>query len=269
MEPSPLRRFEKLSVPLLNAINTNVALKDFTNSTIGILNSIWMTHATGRLWRVDGEEHLKQLDAPQGIIIASNHRSFFDLYPCAALFMQRYPALMRRLYCPVRSEFFYTRPLGILLNLAVSGGSMWPPIFRDERRDLNLSGLKQLASVLHKGSCVGFHPEGTRGKLGQDPHTLLPAKSGLGLLFTLCHPDTIVLPYFTLGMSNDLWNIVRRNYRPLGQRGEIVSLRFGAPLRVGELLEGLNPTEATELVMERIRALAQEDKAMREVCSTT
>src|SRR5688572_14886444 len=107
MDQNSLRRFEKISVPLLNAINTNVTIKDGANATIGRLNSMWMSHATGRLWNVFGEEHLKSLDAPHGIILAANHRSFFDLYPCAALVIDRYPALMKRLYCPVRSEFFY------------------------------------------------------------------------------------------------------------------------------------------------------------------
>jgi 1-acyl-sn-glycerol-3-phosphate acyltransferase len=218
---------------------------------------------------VDGEDHLKQLKAPQGLIIAANHRSFFDLYPCAALIIERYPDLMRRLYCPVRSEFFYTRPLGALLNLAVSGGSMWPPIFRDDRRRNNQNSIEGLVSVMKEGSCVGFHPEGTRGKPEQDPYEMLPAKPGLGMLLQKCHPDTVVLPYFTLGMSNDLGHIVRRNYRPRGQRGEIVSLRFGEPLRAGDITTGLNAQAISELITSKIKLLGQADKAMREVRRTT
>lgn len=124
VDRSQLHGFERYSVPLMDAINQRPRFKGGIQATIGLLNGLWIRRFTGGVWRLDGDEHLAALDAPRGMIIAANHRSFFDLYVCAAHLVTRHPHLIRRLYCPVRTNFFYTRPLGALINLALSGGSM-------------------------------------------------------------------------------------------------------------------------------------------------
>lgn len=264
MKRSTLRGFEQLSVPLGELINQHPALKNRVQATIGRFSAIWMRQATQNLWKVDNTCFLDELDAPNGVIIAANHRSFFDLYVCSTYLINFYPHLIERLFFPVRSAFFYTHPLGVVVNLSLSGGSMWPPVFRDERRkELNPIGLSQLAEVMTRGALLGMHPEGKRGT-GDDPYELLPAKPGLGLLMQECHPDTVILPYFTTGMSNDVVELVRRNFRKPGNRGEWVSLRFGAPFPVSRALEDRDPLEATEYVMDHIRALGEEDRKMRE-----
>jgi len=246
----------------MDAINHRPRLKNRIQANVGVLNSLWMIRFTSRVWRVDGAHHLDRLDAPRGMILAANHRSFFDLFTCSAYVVEHYPHLIQRIYCPVRTGFFYSQPVGAFLNLLLSGGSMWPPIFRDERGPtLNAAALEQLAAEMARGSFVGMHPEGRRST--DDPYTLLPPKPGLGILVKACHPDTMVVPYFTLGLSNSLADVIKLNRKPEGQRGPVVSLRFGEPLRAGDIAEGRAALEATEHVMDRIRELGEMDKEMR------
>ena len=264
MNASLLRGFERYSVPLLDAINQRPPLKNRLQATIGKFSALWMTEVSSQLWRIDGVEHLERIDAPRGIILAANHRSFFDLYICSAYLVNHHPRLIERLFFPVRGEYFYTHPLGVVINLALSGGSMWPPVFRDDRRrELNAVGMEQIVEAMQRGSIIGLHPEGRRGD--GDPYELLPAKRGLGDLIHASHPDTLVLPYFTFGLPNSFKELVRRNYSPAGSRGDIVSLRFGAPLRAADVREGRSPIEATSHVMDHIRALGELDREMRRV----
>ena len=61
------------------------------------------------------EEHVDELVAfrPEtGVMLVSNHRSFFDQYAMLlACYMGPVP-WAKRLYFPVRSNFFYDQPLG-------------------------------------------------------------------------------------------------------------------------------------------------------------
>lgn len=261
MPRDQLRGVERLAVPLFERLNRTRWLKTGVHAVVGTLDSLFIRFITGKLWEVHGIEHAR-IAAEHGVILVSNHRSFFDMYLCCSMLFFR-TRLGRRLFFPVRSGFFYDRPLGILLNLAISGGSMWPPVFReDERRGLNRIGLQQMAAVLGPGALIGIHPEGRRGT-GPDPYELLPARAGLGRLVAECHPETLILPFFTLGNDNSFTRQVRRNFRRPGQRGEPVRMRFCAGIRAGELQALGDPQAMTDAVMDRIRALGEEDRAAR------
>lgn len=263
-EPMPrdrLRGVERLAVPMLERLSRTRWLKSGVHGVIGTLDSWFIRFITGRLWEVHGLEHTR-IQAEHGVILVSNHRSFFDMYICCSMLHFR-SRLARRLYFPVRSSFFYDRVLGLLLNLGISGGSMWPPVFRDEsRRDLNRIGLRQMAAVLGPGALVGIHPEGKRGK-GPDPYELLPARAGLGRLVDECHPETVVLPFFTLGLGNSFTREVRRNFRKAGTRGDPVRIRFAGAIRAGDLQALGDPQAMTDAVMDVIRALGEQDRAAR------
>ena len=138
---------------------------------------------------------------------------------------------------------------------------MWPPVFREARgRNLNLTGLEQMNAVLSRpGSVLGFHPEGTRNK-GPDPYDFLPPKGGLGRMIQAADAETLVLPFFILGMSTnfkaELKNALFRN-----PAATPIRIRFGAPIRVGDLDRTGMPRELTDAILGRIRALAEEDRA--------
>src|SRR5207247_2407339 len=130
---------------------------------------------------VEGLEDLIRLVPHTGVMLVSNHRSFFDQYAMLlACYMGPVP-WAKQLYFPVRSNFFYDQPLGVVVNAAVAGGAMYPPIYRQaERRALNDDALAKMVAILRQpGNVLGMHPEGTRGK-GPDPYQFLPAQPGVG-----------------------------------------------------------------------------------------
>ncbi len=266
-----LRGFERIAVPVMHALNANEGAKNALFPVMWHWVHRYVTAGSGNLYEVHHLDRVRGLDAPRGILLVSNHRSFFDMYVTSDVLYDEVPHLMRRIYFPVRKNFFYDSPLGLLVNLAVSGGSMWPPVFRDGRRgDFNPVGLEQIAAVMQRGSVVGLHPEGKRSTL-DDPWAQLPAKPGLGRLVQVCAPEVVVLPFFVLGASNDVKRVVTRNRKPAGQRGEPIRIRFGEPMRAGELLDraaaerppqaAVDPMAVVSPVMAEIARLAAEDKA--------
>ncbi len=261
-DPARLRGFEPMAVRALDAINLRLGLKERLNAPINGFNAWWIWRSMSPITEVDGTEHVLSLQAPKGLVLVSNHRSFFDMYVCSS-WLVRHTSLARRFYFPVRSEFFYDNPLGVLLNLGISAGSMWPPVFRDDaRRNMNPVGMAQLAAVLGDGAVVGVHPEGRRGK-GDDPYTFLPIKPGLGRLLAACHDDVTVLPYFINGLGNDFAGEILRGRRPEGQRGEQVRITFGTPMTAAEARAGRDAMATTEHVFDQVRELAERDRAAR------
>jgi 1-acyl-sn-glycerol-3-phosphate acyltransferase len=208
---------------------------------------------------LNGLEHVQDLAPPRGVILVSNHRSFFDMYVTSA-FLYAHARFLRRLHFPVRSNFFYDNPLGIVVNLVISGGAMWPPVFRDERRTaLNPVGLAQLRGVLlEPGAVVGLHPEGTRGK-GPDPYTLLPARPGLGELVLTIPDDVVIVPLFVVGLQNAFVAQVLSNFG-IG-RAAPVRIRFGAPLTAADARRlGADAAEISRVLLGRVATLGEEDR---------
>jgi 1-acyl-sn-glycerol-3-phosphate acyltransferase len=259
MQRSSLRGFERIAVPLLERLNSSERTKRLLQASLNEFNARWIIGAMSPILSVYHPERAT-FDAPKGVILVANHLSFFDMYVCAS-WMQLNTDLVKHVYFPVRANYFYERPDGVLLNLAISGGSMWPPVFRDdERRELNQTGMEQLTRVLTKGSIVGFHPEGSRNK-SMDPHTLAPWRPGVGKLIQECDPDVMVLPYFIIGMSNAFGSEIARGRKPAGKRGEPLRLYFGNARPASELRQAGDPLAITNAVMHDIAALAALDKA--------
>jgi 1-acyl-sn-glycerol-3-phosphate acyltransferase len=260
-----LRGLERLAAPALDRLNGNTALKDFTRPFWRYVGKNFVTSLSANLYELHGLEHVRELIAPEGVVVVANHRSFFDLFFTAAVLVDHAPQLARRMIFPVRKNYFYDTLPGLLLNLTITSGSMWPPIFRDERKgELNPIAMAQIGAVMQRGTLVGIHPEGRRG-VGPDPYELQPIKVGVGQLLNGAHPDVLVLPVFILGAGNDVLDVIRRNRRPPGQRGEPVRIRFGAPMRAGDLVADADgdPLRIAEATMAPVRALAAVDEATR------
>jgi 1-acyl-sn-glycerol-3-phosphate acyltransferase len=227
------------------------------------VGQLWITVATSRLHHIHHIERLQPLAPKSSFILVSNHRSFFDLYILTAALLRW--GLRQRIVFPVRANFFYDTITGFFVNGVMSFFAMYPPLFRDKKRAaLNALGLDELASLLREGeTLVGIHPEGRRNT-DQSPYDLLPAKSGVGRLIHSAR-GIPVIPVFTNGLlPNNLRRQVVSNFDGTGIPIHSV---FGNPIDFGDLLaEPASPrlyAKLSELCLEEVRKLGQEEKAIR------
>ncbi len=260
MDRGLLRGFERVAVPVMERINRSKRLKQVLHGSVGRFNCTWMTKATGVSWQACGFEAVRTLKAPQGIILVANHLSFFDMFVGSSL-INGNTQLMKRVCYPVRANWHYQTPLGVVVNTAISGAAMWPPVFRDgERRPLNHTGVEQMVDFLGPGAAIGIHPEGRRN-INDDPYSLLPLKPGLGVLLQRCHPDVMVVPFFIIGLSNSFGREATRWLRDEQDRGDPIRIRFAAPMRAGDVRQDRDAMAITEVVMAAVAEQGELDKA--------
>ncbi len=222
------------------------------------LGSRNMMHAVGL-------ERLSHLSFDDGILLVSNHRSFFDLYMLSVL-LDKHTPLRQPVLCPVRADFFYQKPLGVAVNLLVGACRMYPPFFRERNKtSFNAWSLERTAQTLQQGRVlVGYHPEGRRNT-NADPYQPIRARLGVGQLIQRAWP--IVVPAFINGLTNDIVADVRGNFD--GTRC-VVGV-FGEPMNLDEF-RGLpdhprSHQKIAEVVLDRIYSLADEEKAARAACT--
>ncbi len=215
----------------------------------------------GRSVRPHGIEHVRALPPDRPLLLVSNHRSFFDFFTLGTV-LWKFGGVGRTLYFPVRANFFYDHPLGLLINALIGGWAMYPPIFRDRKKiGFNRWSIEETAALLSRpGSLVGIHPEGTRGK-EPDPYQFLPAQPGVGRVAFLARP--IVLPVFILGLGNSLWGTFLNNWttrRP-------IFVVFGPPVDLSDLyLQGDRPAihkRIADRLLDAIRELGRQERALR------
>jgi 1-acyl-sn-glycerol-3-phosphate acyltransferase len=225
------------------------------------IGATWIEECTKNIRRVHGLERLPYFDPARSYIVASNHRSFFDLYVVSAYLVKR--GLQHRIMFPVRANFFYESAAGIFVNAVMSFFAMYPPIFRERSKaHLNVASLDETIAMLRRGGLfVGLHPEGMRNKT-DDPYTLLPAQSGVGRII---HGSQVtVIPAFINGLGNDLPRQVLGNFTGSGAPIHVV---FGAPVDFGDLLDAHHSPRVykkiSERCLEEITRLGQEEKQHR------
>lgn len=182
---------------------------------------------------VHGIDELKSLRPARGVLLVSNHRTFFDQFAILMALVHLGVPWVNVLSFPVRARFFYDSPLGTMVNLGLGGGSMYPPIFRDTGRSAhNDRALAYLVTMLERpGHVVGIHPEGTRNR-GENPYELLPAQPGVGKI--ALHSGAPVVPIFTSGLSNDLLGEFTKSRAPDASKAPIL-VTIGAPVDYADL----------------------------------
>jgi 1-acyl-sn-glycerol-3-phosphate acyltransferase len=266
-EEAPLTRVEKLALKFAELANDDARGKWLQTRFLRGFSYVWVRAALANRMLVEGLDELCALDpGDTGVMLVSNHRSFFDQYAMLlACYMGPVP-WAKRLYFPVRSNFFYDQPLGIFVNAAVAGGAMYPPIYRQaERRALNDEALDKMVEILRTpGNVLGMHPEGTRGK-GDDPYTFLPAQPGVGKLALVGKP--MVIPAFTLGLGNNIAEDIKWNFTRGARRDHAVISVFGDPLDFTDLMaEKPRPTlykKTADRFMAAIKKLSEREKELR------
>jgi 1-acyl-sn-glycerol-3-phosphate acyltransferase len=259
---APLERlapFERVAFRAMDLVNRRA--RGLTELWLRHVSASWMTFGSRRMMRVLGLERLEGLRYEDGILLVSNHRSFFDLYMLTVL-LHRHTVLRQPVVCPVRADFFYRHALGVALNLLVGGGRMFPPFFREpEKQDFNKWAITRVAEELTNGSVlVGFHPEGRRN-LNDDPYEPLPAQPGVGKLVMESWP--IIVPAFINGLSNDIIGDLRGNFT--GSRRVIAV--FGEPVDLTPYKKLGNRVSSHKRIaddlLRRIYSLGEEERAAR------
>lgn len=217
----------------------------------------------GRRFDVRGLEHLAGFGPKDSLLIVANHRSFFDFFTITAILYWR-TKVSKRIFFPVRQTFFYDHPLGPVVNLAMSGMRMFPPVMRDrEKRVFNAYMLSRCIAELDRpdiGTVIGIHPEGTRGR-GPDPYELLPAQPGVGRV-ALGSTRAHVIPVFVLGMGQSIVRELRSNL--LSPASSRIDMLFGPPVELADLRAHPDRAIASKLAADRcldaIRALGEQQR---------
>lgn len=226
------------------------------------IGSFWIYLATYNLMNVRGIENFERTDPSRPVLLAANHRSFFDMYTVSSVLFRRTHRPIQ-LYFPVRAKFFYDSPVGWLVNLLMGWWAMYPPFFREakegDKRDFDKFSLRELVrlSTSGVGHVIGFHPEGKRN-LDNDPYNLLPAQPGIGKVIYEARPQ--VVPVFITGLSNELPSQILGNWTG----GEKVRIWFGEPVTFDDCYEKRDSVrthkEIADRTMKRIAELAEMDR---------
>ena len=266
MEDVPLSRMEKLALRLAEATNEDPRGKRLQVQFLRRVSYPWVRALLANRMFADGLEKLIALRPETGVMLVANHRSFFDQYAMLLACYMGPVAWARHLFFPVRSNFFYDQPLGIVVNGLVAGGAMYPPIYRQtERRALNDAALDKMVELLRKpGNVLGMHPEGTRGK-GPDPYQFLPAQPGVGKLALLGQP--IVIPAFIHGLGNSFFQDIKWNFGEDARRSNAVITVFGPPVDYRDLCaEKPRPTlykKCADRFMTSVKQLTERERELR------
>jgi 1-acyl-sn-glycerol-3-phosphate acyltransferase len=258
---SPLERF---AFRLTRRMNRG-GWKRFWTLCQQTLGAGWIQISTYNLMRVYGLEHVEAVSRERPLLLAANHRSFFDMYVVSTVLFKR-TRWRKQLFFPVRGRFFYDTVTGLFVNFVMGWWSMFPPFFaggenpKVDKRDFDKFSMRLLSNLCSEGAgnVIGFHPEGTRNKTG-GPYTFLRPRPGIGKLIKDARPQ--VVPVFIAGLGNDLPRQVAGNWRG----GEKIRVRFGPLIDFSEFQDKRDSVrthmEIAEFVMSKIAELAEQDRA--------
>ena len=265
---APLSRLERAAFEIADF---------FAQPALTPLSATWNSAFMGALiyscgsrrFNVQGLENLAPFGKRDSILLVANHRSFFDFFTITAILYWR-TRLTKRIFFPVRQNFFYDNPAGPLVNAIMSGMRMFPPVMRDrEKKAFNNYVLSRCVEELNRediGTVLGLHPEGTRNK-GDDPYAFLPAQPGIGRV-ALGATRAHVIPVFVLGMGQTIRGEWRMNL--LAPDDHPVDVYFGKPLDLSDLRPKANLISTqkrdADRCLDAIKALAEtqrRDAALR------
>ncbi len=262
-ELSVLNSTEKIAFYLTNRMNIGV-WKTFWTFCQRHIGSLWIKICTYNLMNVFGLENVENSDVETPLLLVANHRSFFDMYVVSSVIF-RQTSRPITLFFPVRAKFFYTNPIGWLVNLIMGWWAMYPPFFREEKevakRDFDKYSLRRLIQISSEGHghIIGFHPEGKRN-LNENPYDLLPAQPGVGAVIMKAKPQ--VIPVFIAGLGNDLPKQVLGNWTG----GEKVRIWFGEQIDFKDFFAKSDRLrthkEIGDFIMLKIAELGEKDRKM-------
>jgi 1-acyl-sn-glycerol-3-phosphate acyltransferase len=260
-ELSVLNSTEKIGFKLTHRMNQG-AWKSFWTFCQRHIGSLWIKICTYNLMNVFGLENVENTDIEKPLLLVANHRSFFDMYVVSSVIFRQTKRPIT-LFFPVRAKFFYTNPIGWLVNLIMGWWAMYPPFFREEKevvkREFDKYSLRRLVQIASRGRAhvIGFHPEGKRN-FNDNPYDLLPAQPGVGAVIIKAKPQ--VIPVFIAGLGNDLPKQISGNWTG----GEKVRVWFGEAVDLSEFYAKSDRIrthkEIGDFLMLKIGELAEKDR---------
>ena len=267
-EISVLSGVEKFGFRLTHKMNQG-AWKRFWTFFQRRFGSLWIYLATYNLMSVFGLENVEKTDVEKPLLLVANHRSFFDMFTVSSVLFRQTTRPIT-LFFPVRAKFFYTSPVGWLVNLVMGWWAMYPPFFREEKevkkREFDKYALRRLVQIASegRGHIIGFHPEGKRN-LSDNPYEFFPAQPGVGSVIMKAQPQ--VIPVFIAGLGNDLPKQILGNWRG----GEKVRIWFGEAVDLSEFYEKgdrlRTHKEISDFLMTKIIELGEKDRVkFGEIC---
>lgn len=269
--PTPdLTPVERLAVAMGRFTNERDWPKRMQHMFLHAVTKTWVRPAISRRVYADNLDWLLAHRPDKGVLLAANHRSFFDMYLVMLALYDAGASWIDRMYFPVRANFFYERPLGLAVNYLIGGGVMYPPIFRDKsKKALNKDAVDRVSRFLSRpGTAVGMHPEGTRGK-GTDPYELLPAQPGVGQIVLNARP--VVVPVFINGLPNDVVAGVRDTYRQDACREHPIIICFGEPFDYSEFLSKKPRVtlykHCSDKILGEVAKLGERERELRAACA--
>ena len=136
LEPSPdefavLSSFERFAFHLVRRMNQG-RWKRFWTWCQKIFGAGWIHLSTYNLMEVYGLENIEAASRDRPILLAANHRSFFDMYTVSTVLF-RNTSWRKQLFFPVRGRFFYDSLMGLFVNLVMGWWSM-SAVFRFWRK---------------------------------------------------------------------------------------------------------------------------------------
>lgn len=257
-----LTRFERAAFEVADALS-HPKLSPISAGWNSVVMGALIYSCGSRRFNIRGLEHLAPFGKKDSILLVANHRSFFDFFSITAILYWR-TRLTKRIFFPVRQNFFYDHPLGPFVNFAMSGMRMFPPVMRDkEKKPFNHYSVARCIEELDRpdiGTVLGIHPEGTRNK-GDDPYTFLPAQPGVGRI-ALGSRRAHVIPVFVLGMGQSIRGELEMN--AFAPEQHPVDMYFGAPIDFSDLRPKANMVtghkRAADRCLDAIKTLADRQR---------
>ena len=253
---------ERLNWRVMRAVNESPLFKRFSVFQNDLFQRRFVRLSEGNNRYTEGVEHLPQ---GQSFILAANHRTLFDFYVVAERIWPQFKE-PPELCCPVKASFWYETLSGLLLNLTVCGGAMYPPIFRkDDHRALNRQSVDCMVQALRRNdrTILAIHPEGKRNQNG-DPYELLPPKPGIGHIAMRARAP--IVPCFVAGLKDSYPQVIKNAF---DRHSDPIRVFIGAPVDYSDLccesddpkLRSAAAHQIAERVMQAIAALGERDRA--------
>ena len=111
--------YEQRAFRLVDFVNSHPSAKGLAQAYLETVGMGWVYYCSRNLAHIIGTSVLDRLNPPAGLMLVSNHRSFFDQF-FIACWLIKTTRLLERIYFPVRSEFWYDQPIGLAVSAVMS-----------------------------------------------------------------------------------------------------------------------------------------------------